>query len=280
MEMPNLPTDNLYKFLALFGLILIVFSSYMFNQTPEKLYSDIDNLKVKEQLLKIKVHGDSFKGNQLVNNKIEHLKDSLEFDATLKGLQRKVDRFPKLLYLYLILLLLGVAATIFGFIKWFFRTQKFNDLMLENESKKSLNDKSVVIHKIQFEKEFGVYNNLWPNLILLRNATQNLRPTFESYDNTQSEEDRKNTKIKNFNDSFNKCAETFDQNKPFYPEDIYKEIEMILRTSRHEAIEFVYMHPRESDYFKNAEKNIDEIISKIDSVCLKIRDRIGIVKVK
>jgi len=35
----------------------------------------------------------------------------------------------------------------------------------------------------------------------------------------------------------------------------------------------------ESDYYKNAEKNMDEIITKIDEVCIKIRDRIGIIKV-
>lgn len=38
--MPNLPTDNLYKFLAIFGLILICFATYYYQKWEEKLYFD------------------------------------------------------------------------------------------------------------------------------------------------------------------------------------------------------------------------------------------------
>jgi len=279
MEMPNLPTDNLYKFLAMFGLIILIFSSYMFIQEPEKLYSDIDKLQVREQLVKIQNQNDSLVARQRdLKTKNEYLQDSLELVTSLNGLQRKVDKLPGRLNIYIILYFFGGGISIIGFLLWFSKTQKFNDEIIKNESKKILNDKSVVIHKVQFEKEFNIYSELWANLILLRNATQSLRPGFESYDKSQSIEERKKIKIQDFFDSFNKCVISYENNKPFYPENIYKEIESVLKTSRKEAIEFEMMSPIESDYFKNAENNMDEIIEKIDIICIKIRDRIGLLK--
>ena len=104
MEMPNLPTDNLYKFLAMFGLIILIFSSYMFIQEPEKLYSDIDKLQVREQLVKIQNQNDSLVARQRdLKTKNEYLQDSLELVTSLNGLQRKVDKLPGRLNIYIIL---------------------------------------------------------------------------------------------------------------------------------------------------------------------------------
>ena len=53
MKIPNIPTDNLYKFTAIFGLVLIVFSSYMFNITIEQTYQFEDNLNAKNSLYQL-----------------------------------------------------------------------------------------------------------------------------------------------------------------------------------------------------------------------------------
>jgi len=52
MNIPNVPTDNLYKFLSIFGLILFVFSSYMLYEIPQNLNTEIDLMKIKEEALK------------------------------------------------------------------------------------------------------------------------------------------------------------------------------------------------------------------------------------
>lgn len=280
MNIPNLPTDNLYKFLAIFGLVLMIYGSYMLVQTPEKLISNVEQLNVSKQLMLFNAKMDTTKSIQTTcNTKIEHLRDSLTFDAKFKGLQRDVNNLTKFVLLYLGLFGCGVFLSIRGFILWYKRTQQFNDKILENESKKIENDKSILVHKIQFEKEFQVYNDLWSNLIKLRNATSDLRPLFTPYTKTESEEVERRKKIfDEFNDSFKNCVITFDFNKPFYPENIYKEIELILRVSRREAIETSYMHPQESEYYENAEKNMNSIIEKIEIVCIIIRTRIGILK--
>lgn len=278
MEFPSLPTDNLYKFLATFGLVLLVFSSYMFTQTPEKLYSEIDSLQVQDQLIKIKVKNDSI-AKKLYDSKIvfEHVKDSLEFDSSIKRLNRKVDRLPKLLYLYSVLLVIGFIATIVGFIRWYFRTQKYSDEILKNEADKYLKDKSLVIHSLQFEKEFNVYIEIWSHLISLKEATQNLRYSYESSPPLDSVI-RSFTNV--FIDTYEKSLKSFEHNKPFYPEEIYNSINTILKGIRNQVIDLHETQNVDIGNSENAEKNMDVIIENIDEVCLKIRDRIGILRFK
>jgi hypothetical protein len=57
-------------------------------------------------------------------------------------------------------------------------------------------------------------------------------------------------------------------------------VDNIIKISRKEVIEWKHMPSKESTYYINAEKNMAEIIAKIDNVCLMIRDRIGILKIK
>jgi hypothetical protein len=267
MNLPHLPTDNLYKFLGIFGLVLIVFSSYMFNQASVeieyKLYDSYSNEQVKEFLVK--------------NDSISETKPNLGIVKLQTEKQKK--KFPRLVHLYLLLFLLGFVLSIFGFYLWFLRTQKIQDKILKNESEKLENNKVIFVHTIQFEKEFDVYKSLWPELLKLRNATHQLRPTVEFVDPNESEQEVHKRKGIEFNNAYKDCGKIFENNKPFYPEDIFVEIEAILKIARKEAVEWRHQ-PKELEYFKNAEKNIDLILSKIEKVCLEIRDRIGTLQIK
>jgi hypothetical protein len=50
--MPNLPTDNLYKFIAIFGLILTLFSVYYPFQKVYEL--GLKTIETKYEILKVK----------------------------------------------------------------------------------------------------------------------------------------------------------------------------------------------------------------------------------
>ena len=218
--MLKLPTDNLYKFIAIFGLVFVVFSSYMLNQTADKTEITI-----------------SF-----------------------------------------ILLDVGIVTTVFGFITWYIKTQRYNDRILKNESEKLLNDKTVLIHKIQFEKEFNIYDELWPCLTDLRNATHALRPNIEQIDMSIPEEVRRKKKAEDFIKAHNKCVGVFDNNKPFYPEDIYEKIADLILKTKFEKNSFDFMLEVNLERFDEAKLKMDEIIQKVESICLKIRSRIGTLK--
>ena len=47
MKIPNLPTDNLYKFLSIFGLVLFVFGVYMIKDIPNQLHLRVDDFTIK-----------------------------------------------------------------------------------------------------------------------------------------------------------------------------------------------------------------------------------------
>lgn len=273
MKIPTLPTDNLYKFAAIFGLVLIVFSSYMFNQTVDNAYRIEDDLNAKNALFKLdSLQSQSCDSLNIAKSKVQINKDYNQY-------RRIINKLPSLFYLYLFLFLLGFGLAGVGFYNWFYRTQKLNDEILTNEAEKVKNDKAISVHKIQFEKEFEVYKELWPELIKLRNATHQLRPMIEFREANKTEDEIRIKKGNEFNEYFNNCIIAFEENKPFYPEDIFNEIETILSISKKEAIQWQHMPKREHEYYKNAEKNMDEIIANIDNVCLKIRDRIGLLKI-
>jgi hypothetical protein len=274
MNIPNLPTDNLYKFSAIFGLVLIVLSSFMVSQTIDNAYQFEDNLNSKIAFYEL----DSL-GIQNIDS-INIAKSRVQIEKDYKQYNRIIRKLPSLYYLYFVLLILGSISTLIGFLNWYFKTQKLNDYILKIESEKIKNNKAVLVHKIQFEEEFKVYKELWPELIKLSIVTQQLRPIIELKDANKSDEELRIMKGDEFNKTFKKCVIVFQENKPFYPEDIFNEVDNIIKISRKEVIEWKHMPSKESTYYINAEKNMAEIIAKIDNVCLMIRDRIGILKIK
>ncbi|MCD8455184.1 hypothetical protein LNJ08_12365 [Tenacibaculum finnmarkense genomovar ulcerans] len=273
MKIPNLPTDNLYKFLALFGLVLIIFSSYNFNKTISEAYQFEDNLKLKKSLYEIE-------SIEKAKDSLTLQKSKLEIDKDHRLYDRIVKKIPNIFYSHIGLLLFGIGLSLLGFILWYFKTQKLNDKILVDQANRITNDKSILVHKMQFEKEFEVYRELWPELMKLKTATLELRPICEIIPNGATKEEIEKEKSKNFNEPFIACAKIFLENKPFYPKDIFEEVESMLKTSREEAYEWKDTIENRLSNYKNAKKNIDKITSNIDEICLKIRDRIGLLKLK
>ncbi len=273
MKIPNLPTDNLYKFLALFGLVLIVFSSYTYSTTIERAYLFEDNLNVKKQLHKL----DSLKAQPMDSLKIERSK--IELNKDFKEYRRIIKRIKPISNLFLFLFFLGFGLSFLGFYKWYYKTQKLNDEILIDQANRIKSNQSIFIHKIQFEKEFEIYNELWKNLIELRNYTSLLRPQLDFINLKESDEEKKN-RLEKFNLAFKRCINTFENNKPFYPKDVYDEIEKTIQLARKEVIEYNRGEKCTKEYWENTEKNIAEIVNSTDIVCDKIRERIGLIKIE
>ncbi|AUC74904.1 hypothetical protein [Olleya sp. Bg11-27] len=148
------------------------------------------------------------------------------------------------------------------------------------EKLKRENQKSNLIHKTQFEKEFKIYESLWATLTELRNHASSLRPIGEVYNLNQSEEERKKQRLEKFLKAFYDCTKIFDNNKPFYPKEIYNEINNVIQLAKKEVLEYKRGKEHSRDYWENAEKNITEIIESTDNVCERIRERIGLIKIK
>lgn len=131
---------------------------------------------------------------------------------------------------------------------------------------------------MQFKKGFEIYEELWAKLVDLRIATHSLRAVFDFHDPKESDQERKNRRIKEFADKFNNFIVVVEKNRPFYPDEVYSEIQEVAKTARKENIEYQYMTGKSED-FEKAEKNINIIFNHIDNVCKEIRKRIDTVLV-
>ena len=78
MNLPNLPTDNLYKFLALFGLVITVSSTYFYVSETHRLEDFANQLDQTSAHLNIRFDA--------IDNEQSHLKEKynllLDSDAT------------------------------------------------------------------------------------------------------------------------------------------------------------------------------------------------------
>lgn len=141
-------------------------------------------------------------------------------------------------------------------------------------------DAKKLIHKCQFEKEFKIYTELWKTLVDIRNATAILRPEREMVDPSLTEEERRNSKIVRFNDAFLQAEIAFEHNRPFYSIEIYKVVADLLRLSRHEQIDYVYLsEERDREYWEKGKQNIEAICEAVNQVEILIRQRIEVIRV-
>lgn len=148
----------------------------------------------------------------------------------------------------------------------------------EIEEVKNKFQKGVLVHKVQFEKEFNAYIEIWKNLIEIRRATLSLRPFGEFVDPKESPEERRERKIKSFNEQYSKFINAVEYNQPFYPPNIYEKLDSLVRLALQEGMGFTHNDLNRRDYYKEAERNRDEILRLINECCEEIRSRIRLIE--
>lgn len=273
MTLPSLPTDNLYKFISIFGLVLLVFSAYMINDTQSKIYLKVDDYNVKNEIL-------NFKKDSISSIDVELIAEKIKLRKLEEQVNREIEKLPKQYYAYILGLCSGIGMMGLGFYLWYYRTQYYNDLNLKNESENLRNTKELSVYKLQFEKEFLIYDELWKSLIELKTCTTLLRPESEYINIDETEEERKSKKLEEFKKAFKHCVDIYENYKPFYPKEVYDKIRETIKVVNKEVIEYRRGKSNTDKYWENAQKNSAEIISSIDVICERIRERIGLIKVQ
>lgn len=155
------PTDNLYKFISLFGLTILLFSVYNIGITFDasaKSKMGIEDVKVSLQKAiyeKSCATNDSLRTDKVSSHfrpgkirrmkqdllQIEHFIESSELDPAkeikLSGEISKIsvslDNLSIKQWGYISFAIAGCGLMIFGFIKWHYKEQKLRDKMLAIE---------------------------------------------------------------------------------------------------------------------------------------------------
>ena len=133
------------------------------------------------------------------------------------------------------------AGIIFGLSNWLGKV--WASRILENEKKnhnleiegyksrlnKEINilnstiDKSLHVTKLQYDKEFSIYLEIWEKLSNCVISTNNLFPLYENIPSDEKELEKfHKEKFKNFADAYNEFSNTIIKYSPFYEEEFYK----------------------------------------------------------
>lgn len=135
--------------------------------------------------------------------------------------------------------------------------------------------KSVYVHRVQFETEFTAYREIWKKLVEVKKAVLSLRPVWDSIDPNEDEESRKRRRLEAFDCAFNPFFQTIDENRPFYPQEVWKELKELATLMHHEAIGYQHNTSAKVEYWKEAMENSSKIMAKIDVVENAIRHRLA-----
>lgn len=188
-----------------------------------------------------------------------------------------------------------VLAALFGFIGkiWLAKIVENHKASLQQQllevqakvdaTNKKLNaefQSATYISQIQLEHEYKIYQEIWALLVELKTATLRLRPIMDYVDPNQSQEERIRERLQAFAEKFNAVFKALEHNRPFYPHEIYEVLDHVCEKCRHESIDSEYIERNNFEYYKEARKNQQEIVTLINNACDAIRTRLGEVRVK
>ena len=161
MQIPNLPTDNLYKFMALLGLILIILSTVfpiwtihyiglkqIQSQTELDLF-DIEEVYLRREQQEIRETLEALPPNKRIGAR--RLTDEKARDHSIKFGQTKgkweeikyLNSWRKDLKVFIFTgMFIGSILTVYGFSLWYKRLQKYQDQVIKNEAQKQLHNNS------------------------------------------------------------------------------------------------------------------------------------------
>jgi hypothetical protein len=160
MGISKFPTDNLYKFLAIFGLVIFIISYFY----PIYLVNDLKvlatDLKMDEKYLYEKLNKELYQSKHLLESK-DTLKNKQlilelfnENIITIDSLENEANQYEKRVENYNIKSkqverwldnalagkLIGLMLMIIGFSLWYFKLQKYQDIIIKNEAMKIKNE--------------------------------------------------------------------------------------------------------------------------------------------
>jgi hypothetical protein len=96
----------------------------------------------------------------------------------------------------------------------------------------------------------------------------------------ETEAPRRAKRLQGFGDSFNDFTRTVWKRKPFYPDEVFKELEELIHLAHSEAVGYEVRRPDEHrEYWKEAMENGAKLAAQIEKIGEAIRKRLSRVGV-
>lgn len=249
LDLPQPPTDNLYKFVAIFGLVLFLAAgllSWAQVQQHVVIASEIEHLS--RQI----AHNLSLPDSGILDTARATRNASPGDNAKIARLNQLKETSADSVAPFWILIALsalagasGVALMIKGFRLWYDRAQIYQDQVLkaqaENDAKKleearSELSKTVAVHKVQAELEVTAYQEIWEKLAALDRSVAKVRPYLGMPIEDEAARDELKPLMTAANADFRAFVAAVEKHRPFYAPDVYHQL-----TSLREQISFEWI---------------------------------------
>jgi len=178
----------------------------------------------------------------------------------------------------------GIGAAIIGIIGKVVVDRKLQKQKAEYdkqlESLKSKLGKKNTVHKLQFEKEFQLYGELWKALVDVR-STATITPSLDIMPKDQPHYDVYKGRFESAADAFNKANDLFKYHRPFYHDDVSKITEDLLDQCRKyiRKVERVLSSEKFDDkLFDSADELFEKMTEAINKIEEAIKRRIGLLQ--
>ena len=152
--------------------------------------------------------------------------------------------------------------------------KKKKDLEKDLEKIKSSFSKEQFIHRLQFEKEFKIYSELWANLIKLKNSVELsiFQEAFKAFRVNKNEIGGK--LIIDLMDNINNAKRTIENNRPFYSEEIYRNALKIVELTKSFLGQPKALEESDIEHLSKLVESKDQVYKIIDDIELATRERI------
>lgn len=173
----------------------------------------------------------------------------------------------------------GTSSILLGLVAYFgkLRLETYKaDLDATKERLRASLENSTHVTKIQFDKEFSIYHEIWKCLVDLKKSTLSLNPSAaELFPDADNEESR-TRRLQNFMNALEPFSDSIEKNKPFYSKEVYDSLFKIFQFCFFEGI---HKSPLRSSFPEEVWNRVlvkqDAIISEIDVCCEQIRSRVS-----
>jgi hypothetical protein len=149
------------------------------------------------------------------------------------------------------------------------------------EDLRTRESKELFVHRLQFEKEFEIYRELWTSVLALGRSTREFRDLQIGPAKAQEEI------LKDFTDAFNRLSSVVFDNRPFYAPEVFERTIATLDLAREinrSRVKGTLLEKANTNSDKHTEKlieldkhiqdTLDKINESILPICEAIRARI------
>ena len=178
----------------------------------------------------------------------------------------------------------GIGAAIASCIGTWFVNKKLQAQKLEHDQRiaslQSKLQRKHTVHKLQFEKEFQLYGELWKALVDVR-STATITPFVDIMPKDQAHYDVYKGRFESAADAFNKANDLFKYHRPFYHDDVSKITEDLLEQCRkhiRKVARVLSSGKFDDKLFDSADELFEKMTEAINKIEEAIKRRIGLLQ--